>query len=174
MSQEILNENSFRQIEGESLPIFIRNVGELTLFYAPGYLAAAGKRKAAEIRQILSGEIPFGDPEYSELIRFASSACSYSSPVCNLKCTYCFAESARRSLSELDTEFILKSAREVLENCRESGAPFTAVFHGGGEPSLDPRMPELLTKLKAMSELACVPFFSYIATNGVMDAEKAR
>ena len=192
MSQEIQNENSFRQIEGESLPIFMRNVEELTLFYAPGYLAAAGKRNAAEIRQILSGEIPFGDPEYSELIRFASSACSewaeihdpasyrpvcltvYSSPVCNLKCTYCFAESARRSLSELGTEFILKSAREVLENCRESEAPFTAVFHGGGEPSLDPRMPELLTKLKAMSELAGVPFFSYIATNGVMDAEKAR
>ena len=192
MSPEILTENGFRQLDGEALPIFSRNIEDLTLFYAPGFLAAASGREAEEIRQILSGEIPFGNPDIADLIRFASSARSawavihdpasyrptcltiYSSPACNLKCSYCFAEGERDKDVQLDAEFILSSARTVLKNCKEMDIPFTAVFHGGGEPSLDPRMPGLWAELKEMSEKAGVPFFSYTATNGVMDAEKAR
>ena len=192
VSPETLNETGFRQLEDEPLPIFARNAEELTLFYAPGFLAAAREKEAGEIRLTLSGEIPFGDLPLSDLINFASSACSewavihdqasyrpacltiYSSQACNLKCAYCFAEGKRENALQLDTEFILRSAWGVLRNCRETETPFTVVFHGGGEPSLDPRLPELWTDLKDLSENAGVPFFSYIATNGVMDAERAR
>ncbi len=191
VNPEILTETGFRQLEGESLPIFTRDTEGLTLFYAPGFLAAAREMEAEEIRQTLSGEIPFGNLPFSDLINFASSACSswavihdpaacrptcltvYSSQACNLRCSYCFAEGQRKEFRQLDTDFILRSAGEVLENCKETGTPFTAVFHGGGEPSLDPRLPMLWTELKNMSEKEDVPFFSYIATNGVMDAEKA-
>lgn len=192
VNREIRTEAGFRQLEEELLPIFTRNEEELTLFYAPGYLAAAGAKEAAEILQTLSGEIPFGDLPLGDLIHFAASACSewamihdpasyrpvcltvYTSAACNLKCTYCFAEGDRDISRQLDRDYILTSARTVLENCRKKGTPFTAVFHGGGEPSLDPRLPELWTKLKDMCEASEVPFYSYIATNGVMDESKAR
>ena len=60
MSPDALNNGGFQQIEGISLPVFSRKADELTLFYAPGYLAAARIRTAAEITGILSGELPFG------------------------------------------------------------------------------------------------------------------
>ena len=193
MSPDVLNKDVFRQIEGVSPPVFFRNAGDLTLFYAPGYLAAAKKREAEEITGILSGDIPFGEdmtPHY--LIRAALSAQAiwqqmhdpenyrptcltlYTTLDCNLNCSYCFAKAAHREGVRLSKDLIMAAAREVAGNCREKGEPFTAVFHGGGEPSLDSRLPDLLTDLQWICKQAKVPFRSYIATNGVMDPEKAR
>ena len=193
MSPDVLINGGFQQIEGVSLPVFSREDGELTLFYAPGYLAAARTREAAEITGILCGELPFGEdmtPHY--LVRAAVSAQEiwrrmhdpenyrptclmlYSALDCNLSCSYCFAKAARQEGVRLSKELILAAAREVAANCREKGEPFTAVFHGGGEPSLDPRLPDLLADLQWICKKADVPFRSYIATNGIMDPEKAR
>ena len=193
MSPDVLNNGGFQQIEGVSLPVYSRNAGELTLFYAPGYLAAARTREAAEITGILSGELPFGEdmtPHY--LMQAAVSAQEiwqrmqdpdnyrptcltlYSTLDCNLNCSYCFAKAAHREGVRLSKELILAAAREVAGNCREKGEAFTAVFHGGGEPSLDPRLPDLLSDLQWICKKADVPFRSYIATNGIMDPEKAR
>ena len=193
MNPGILSDRSeFRRLEGEPLPIFSRPADDLTLFYAPGYLAAADAKTAEEIRDIILGEIPFGNLIAGHLINAAVSAQSqwarirdvssyhpvcltvYSSLACNLNCSYCFAKAEREPALMLDTEFILAAAREVLANCVNTGSPFTAVFHGGGEPSLDPRLPSLLECLRGLSEAEGVPFYSYIATNGVMEEEKAR
>ncbi len=193
MSPDALNKPEFRQMDAVSLPVFSRSVGDLTLFYAPGYLAAARKREAEEITGILSGELPFGEdmtPHY--LIQAACSAQDiwrrmhdpenywptcltlYTTLDCNLNCSYCFAKAARQEGVRLSKELILAAAREVAANCREKDEPFTAVFHGGGEPSLDPRLPDLLADLQWICKQANVPFRSYIATNGVMDSERAR
>ena len=193
MNQVILNEPGFRQIDDLDLPIFEWKLDRLTLFYAPGYLAAADPRRTEEIRGTLSGDLPFGDNLTAHyLINEAVSAQQewrmihdpadyhptcltlYSSLDCNLDCIYCFAKKSHENPQQLETDFILSSAKLVLENCREKSMPFTAVFQGGGEPSMDPRLPELLTELKGMSKSEAVPFQSYIATNGVMDEKKAR
>ncbi len=191
VNPEILSESGFRQIDGESLPIFTRKTDDLTLFYAPGYLAAADPKAGDEILQILMGEIPFGNLTAHHLIRFAQSAKDewrrmmdpaawkptcltvYSSMACNLDCVYCFASEEHRHENMIPSEFILDAAREVLSNCAEKKKTFTVVFHGGGEPTLDPRLPELLSSLQNLSAVFQVPFRSYLATNGVMDAEKA-
>ena len=192
MSREWGSKDGFCQPEGESLPVFFRQAGDLTLFYAPGYLAAAGPKEAAEILSILSGEIPFGNRTAHYLLQAALSAQDewrrmhdadlyrptclmlYTSLACSLNCTYCFAEQHHDTGLQLSEELILHAAREVLANCAEKALPFTVVFHGGGEPSLDPRLPALLTELRTLSERERLPFVSYIATNGVMGPEKAR
>lgn len=180
-------------MEDQPLPIFSRKLDDLTLFYAPGYLAAARDREAAEIRGILTGEFPFGDnmtPHY--LIQAALSALEirrrmhdpgnysptcltlYTTLDCSLDCSYCFARSAHQDGVRLSRELIAAAAGVVVTNCQKKGVPFTAVFHGGGEPSLDPRLPDLLADLQKICRKADVPFRSYIATNGIMDPEKAR
>lgn len=192
MNRETLNNLEFHPLEDVSLPIFRTEKDDLTLFYAPGYLAAATQKAAVEIQGILTGDLPFGNRTAHYLIQAAISAQDswrkrhdpenyqptcltlYSSLACNLKCSYCFAERVREPGSSLSKELIMAAAWEVLANCRKKAMPFTAVFHGGGEPSLDPRLPEILSDLKTLCAEGNVPFSSYIATNGVMEAEKAR
>ena len=181
----------FKVLPGEELPIFSGKLDDLTLFYAPGYLAAAREKEAEEICQILSGEIPFGNLIAADLINAAASARSrravqqdpayyqptcltlYTSLSCNLACCYCFAEKAHAPNLILPENLIREAAQEVLKNCAAQGVPFTAVFHGGGEPTQDPRLREILTDLRRMSEENGVPFHSYIAANGVMSEEMA-
>ncbi len=187
-----IDPSGFRLLEEAMMPIFSRKAGDLTLFYAPGYLAAAREKEAQEIRDILSGEIPFGNMTAAYLIEAARSAQSewyrrhdllnyaptcltvYSSQACNLKCSYCFAEHERDPRTDLDTERFADAVWDVAFNCSQADIPFTAVFHGGGEPSLDPRLPELLQTVRTICGTVRVPLYTYIATNGVMDAEKAR
>ena len=201
MNREFLTDQAhFRQIEGESLPIFTRKFEDLTLFYAPGYLAAAREAEAAGILGFLSGELPFGENTAGtvipgtvtlDLIQSAQTAETawhtfhtpennkpvcltlYTSLGCSLHCTYCFAEPERNSSLQLSREQIMNAAKDILANCREEQKSFTLVFHGGGEPTMDPRLPELLAALKALSLREQVPFYSYLATNGVMPEETA-
>ncbi len=186
------NEGGFRRIEDEPLPIFVRKAEALTLFYAPGYLVAACEAEAEEIRGILSGDLPFGNPAAGFLINSASYALGewqrrhnllfyepvcltvYSSLACSLNCSYCFAKHERNDQLDLDFGFFTDAAWKVAFNCMQHKEPFTAVFHGGGEPSLDPRLPEMLGELKKICGTTGLTLFTYIATNGVMDAEKAR
>ncbi|MBR6089702.1 MAG: radical SAM protein [Anaerolineaceae bacterium] len=181
----------FQKIGDQPLPVFSREADGLTLFYAPGYLAAARPDKAEEIRGILTGDLPFGCIAAHYLIRSAVSAEStwreihdpeYYEPVClalyptlscDLDCTYCFARHEHNG-SQLLYTAVMNSAWDVAANCEEKGIPFTVVFHGGGEPSLDPRLPHMLSELRGISAEVGIPFRSYIATNGVMEAEKAR
>ena len=182
----------FRQLEDEFLPIFSRKADDLTLFYAPGFLAAAGERDAERICQLIAGEIPFGNPTAGYLINSAVSAQDewrrihdlrfyepvcltvYSSLACNLNCSYCFAKQEHALHAKLDRELFLDAAWNVAFNCNQRHVPFTAVFHGGGEPSLDPRLPALLEELNKICVMCRIPLHTYMATNGVMNAEKAR
>ena len=192
MNPEIpINEAQFQPIPGVIPPVFARKFEELTLFYAPGYLAAARPQEAAEITGILAGELPFGNLVPHYLTRAALNAedkwrrCHdprlfkpvcltlYTSLACNLKCSYCFAESERNDGLQLSGAHIMRAAKKVLANCREKNEPFTVVFHGGGEPTLDPRMPDFLGELRTICSENHIPFRSYLATNGVMEEEKA-
>ena len=187
-----MSRDSFFRIIPETFPpIFSGMFDDLTLFYAPGYLVAAREKEAAEIRNIIIGEFPFGNLPAGELINAAISAQSgwsiqhdpycyhptcltiYSAAACNLNCIYCFAEKVHAQKMQLSGDLIFSAAEKVLRNCKELQVPFTVVFHGGGEPMQDFNLPGLLLNLNRMADGAQVIFHSYIATNGVMDADRA-
>ncbi len=183
----------FLRLEGITLPVYSRRADDLTLFYAPGFLAAARDKEAAEIRGVLAGELPFGEnmtPHY--LMDAARSAqdrwrmvhdpdnydpvCMtvYSSMACNLRCAYCFSENERKPVLPVSSNLIKEYADHIIrKTCIPKKETFTAVFHGGGEPSLDKRLPAIVKILRQMCMDAGVPFHSYIATNGVMEVHTA-
>lgn len=181
---------AFFRMEETSLPIFRGEITDLSLFYTPGFLCAANAASAAEISWQLTQPYP-GYFLALQLVQAARQAKErwerqhdpiswqpvcltiYSSLRCNLACGYCFS-APHEQVPETSTEFILDSARSLLPDCRRSGKPLSVVFHGGGEPSLDPRLPELFTQLKAIAKEAGIMLSSYLATNGVMSNERAR
>lgn len=98
----------------------------------------------------------------------------YLHNACNLKCSYCFSEATPRQAARLDLTAIRAGAERVGANCREADLPFTAVFHGGGEPMLDGTLTEAaLGTVEAVAARHGRPMFRYIATNGVMPARSA-
>ncbi|MEJ7583015.1 MAG: radical SAM protein [Acidimicrobiales bacterium] len=75
----------------------------------------------------------------------------YSNYHCNLACTYCLTESAPNvPRRELGAERMVELAAEA----RALG--FTALGVTGGEPFLQPDMPELLGRLAAMLPVVCL------------------
>ena len=80
------------------------------------------------------------------------------------------AETRQLSISAIQT-----AAKIVAANCAHHSQPFTVVFHGGGEPVLSWELIDQVQPfLKALAAQKGIPLFRYIATNGVMSAERAR
>ncbi len=114
----------------------------------------------------------------------------YLSNQCNLACGYCYSAPPAGAPSRVnsgltvlnDSAFpilpeaaISAAARLVASHCAAKGRPFTLVAHGGGEPTLHwHRLQEAWTVCAAIAEEHCVPFWSYIATHGVISADRAR
>jgi uncharacterized protein len=62
----------------------------------------------------------------------------------------------------------------VAESCQAQSQPFTLVFHGGGEPSLDWDLAkQALDAIENITDSHDLSLFRYIATNGVMTKGKA-
>jgi uncharacterized protein len=98
----------------------------------------------------------------------------YLNVACNLRCVYCYANPSPESGRPLDLKAIAAAAEMVASNCQRKGLPFTAVFHGGGEPTLDRgHADRVLALLSEVAEDSNLETFYYIATNGVMSEKKA-
>jgi len=100
----------------------------------------------------------------------------YLHTACNLHCTYCFAGSQplRVDTPRLNLKTIELAAEAVAEACAAQGRPFTVVFHGGGEPTLDQELADdALTIVERMAARCRLAIFRYIATNGIMSTQKA-
>ena len=172
-------------------PIFRRDERDRTLFYAPGWIAVAPRDLTEDFHSALLDSTRTDWPEVANLIRRAADAqrawsqlhtdpfaplclTLYLSNDCNLNCTYCFSQPHRASPTRLSLETIRAAAELVAENCRVRGAPFTVVFHGGGEPTLEygliNQALEIIENLAAQKSQS---IFRYIATNGVMSALRA-
>ena len=106
----------------------------------------------------------------------------YLSNRCNLGCSYCYSapkpgeseEPRHRATATLAIEHVRSAAATVAAHCLRKGRPFTLVAHGGGEPSLHP---ELLAEICDLTREVAAEFglrwWGYVATNGVMPADRA-
>jgi uncharacterized protein len=106
----------------------------------------------------------------------------YLSNFCNLRCPYCFASEVEdRSLpgggdkrKVVSTSAVGAAARLVAKNCAQRRTRFVLVLHGGGEPTIQWRLLKSLVHLtQAVAQQYDVPWFGYIATNGVMSESQA-
>lgn len=174
------------------LPIFARLEADSILYYTPGLVVRANLAARAAVEAEITGAPR--SPLLVELVRRAESARArwsglasrpyepvcltlYLDNRCNLACGYCYAAPAGpKSAGAAPTSLaaIRHAAELVAENCRRRGLPFTVVFHGGGEPTLDLRL--LQAALAVVEEAANsqrLMTFRYLATNGVMSETKA-
>jgi sulfatase maturation enzyme AslB (radical SAM superfamily) len=127
---------------------------------------AQGGRWSDELRRRAiraSGEGPPRAPYHPECLTL------YLHNECNLGCTYCYAGPGHERGGRLDLKAVAAAADLVAANCRAAGRHMTAVFHGGGEPSLYPReVDELLDLLRELAGRQRVELFCYVATNGLL------
>lgn len=105
----------------------------------------------------------------------------YLSNACNLACRYCFSAGSDRKAGRvsktnvLDIEHVRRAATFVAKHCSDKGLPFTLVIHGGGEPSLHFSLLKRVVELtRDIADQFHLPWWGYIATNGVMSRNRAR
>jgi uncharacterized protein len=171
------------------LPIFRWMMADYAVFYAPGYVCVVDPTAARAFEATI---VPEDHGAGGTLWRHAKAAVDqdrrwqtgdfvpesltlYMNNACNLGCTYCHTDPSQRSAERLDLDVIAAAAPLVAESCRHKGRPFFGVFHGGGEPVLErERIDRALSILEAVAAEYDVDLLRYVATNGVMPAEKAR
>jgi uncharacterized protein len=184
-------QTGFRQLKDRQLSIFRQDQAAFSLFYAPGYLVVVDKERVASFENSLSRSESSKWPAGDELRRHAFLAeqawlvtqTRHFAPVCltlylnnecNLNCIYCYADPSPHAGARLSLTAVRTAAEVVIKNCVARQYPFTVVFHGGGEPSLNRRLADrILDELELVAAQNNIPIFRYIATNGVMSAAKA-
>lgn len=97
---------------------------------------------------------------------------------CNLSCLYCYSEKNRveekDNLNENELLIcILKAAEIVASNCKAKNIPFFLGFQGSGEPLIYFKMLKNVFELiSAMAQKNNLKLFSFITSNGCMEAHK--
>lgn len=187
-------EPDFKPVPGQPRPIFRQDKVAYSIFYAPNCLCVASPVDAdwfettlASPQHLSSSVTTWGE----ELCRRADLAVAeavrqqqqpfnpecltlYLNNRCNLRCVYCFTNASQQTKTRLNLDTITAAARLVAQNCREKNLPFYVAFHGGGEPTFYRRQVEYaLFRLADVAQNYGVQLIRYIATNGVMSAEKA-
>lgn len=172
------------------LPVFFEQGTHYTTFYAPGCVVSA----APDHAETLASQIRAGDRHgWAGMLRqhatraLQEAAYLRQSPyqpecltlylhnACNLRCAYCYTDPARQADTRLDSGAVAAAADLVAANCQAKGLPFTAVFHGGGEPSLYPeQVDHLLEIIGHAAARRGLDVFRYVATNGVLSPDRAR
>jgi uncharacterized protein len=93
---------------------------------------------------------------------------------CNMRCRYCYSLPGADNRITLSDKAVREAARLVAGMCEKSNNPFTIVFHGGGEPTLNPRQVDrLLGIAQAEADRFGLQPRTYIATNGVVSEKTA-
>lgn len=185
----------FRPLRADGLPLFRRDTAEFTVFYVPGRLCvvprAEAERFAETIAPVKGGrppgeadwggelwrrvrEVIFEDQRRREAPFRPECLTLYLNNECNLNCVYCYADPSAVPTARLEMESISRAAELVAENCHDKNLPFTNVFHGGGEPTFHlERLRRALALLDGVALANEVTPFRYLATNGVLSAERA-
>ena len=180
----------FRPLHPCTAPIFRQDHETETWFYAPGYLVLTGTGHADALEARLKSGTP-DSPAAVELVRRGAIALRerngtgprpftplcltlYLNNTCNLACRYCYSEPDGKASQRLEMDMIQTATELVAKNCTARHRRMTVVFHGGGEPSLEQgRLEQALELVEQATQAHSVDLFRYIATNGVMPAERA-
>jgi sulfatase maturation enzyme AslB (radical SAM superfamily) len=182
---------SFCRLSGCELPIFRQDHSKDALFYAPGYLAVIDRRLLPSFTRHLQLGITERWPIVASLRHYATEAqrllqetlttpfrpvclTLYLNNECNLGRTYCYSNPTPRPAPRLSLPAIQAGVELVAQNCHARGRFLTAVFHGGGEPTLNHEA--LATALNEVEQVVAaynLSLFRYIATNGVMPQARA-
>lgn len=185
-------------------PVFRGRESHYTLFYVPGYVclstADASARLEAALANLACQQPPPTVPVASDvatgwallLWELAGKAQArsqeqlagpfepecltlYLNNECPLRCVYCYSDPSPRPGERLSLDAILAAARLVAGRCQARRVPMTVVLHGGGEPTLEWKLvAAVLGLLPKLSGQYGIPVRSYIATNGVISAARAR
>jgi sulfatase maturation enzyme AslB (radical SAM superfamily) len=182
----------FISIENCSLPVFEQTLQNNTLFYTPGMLVVANAHYAKQIEtQLLRAKPSIAIVSQLQYKAKTSKAIwtekyhhkqyrpvcltLYTSQKCNLNCSYCFSQDSQFAGEvDLSLERIKQGAEIVAGNCKRLGIDFSLVIHGGGEPTQDHRLGEIVNLIDAVVKKYHIGIFKYIATNGVMSEQKAK
>ena len=106
----------------------------------------------------------------------------YLSNYCNLECLYCFAADrgdrtearGAKELPVVNKTVVSAAARLVAKNCAAKGKKFVLVLHGGGEPTIHWGLVKGIVNLsRVIAQEYGIPWFGYIATNGIMPENRA-
>ena len=181
---------AFRPLGDARHPVFRWDRAGYALFYAPGYVSVVGLAHADQFEACLGSPLRGGNASAAgELWQRAGRAvleverqCAdpfspesltlYLNNECNLDCVYCYADPAGGPSLRLDARVIAAGAKEVALHCHRKGLPLTAVFHGGGEPTLHRReLERALELVEAAAAGQGIGCFRYIATNGCLSEE---
>jgi len=183
--------NGFQRLQASNLPIFRWERGAAVWFYTPGGLAVVPAGMAENFQSQTTGDPRSRQGAAAWLYQRAVQAqrawseisarpyaptclTLYLHNACNLACTYCYSATQTGPADHLTLATIRDAARIVAENCQRQGLPFTAVFHGGGEPTLYPaEVDAALDLLEGIAADNGLAIFRYIATNGVLRPERA-
>jgi uncharacterized protein len=184
----------FYPLSTAGLPIFRCDCDGYAAFYAPGCLCVVGLADAERFQAAIAPHpVDLDSPTRwaAELWHRAEAAVTeanrqaqglfrpecltlYMNNECNLRCIYCHTDPSQRPADRLNLKAIAAAAQVVAESCRQNGHVFYAVFHGGGEPTLDrDRVESALVTVEAIAAEHGVELFRYVATNGVMTETKA-
>ena len=97
-----------------------------------------------------------------------------------MRCIYCYAAEAEgghdkrdRHKNRVSASAVKRAAEFVARNCAEKNMPFRIVVHGGGEPSVHWDLVKQIEKItRAISKQFRIPWWGYIATNGILSDDQ--
>lgn len=168
------------------LPIFRDDRPGGTLFYTPGFTANVAGVAVAEVEACIAWRDvmhPLVRQAYGVLERvtehrgraFAPECLTiYLNNECNLRCRYCFTMPAHQPGERVSLDAVRSAGELVAQHCVRKARPLTVIFHGGGEPTLNfEHLKQVHAAAQAIAAAHQLEPFFYIATNGVMTAERA-
>ncbi|MBN1542629.1 radical SAM protein, partial [candidate division KSB1 bacterium] len=180
-----------------TLPIYYFSLRSHDVVYVPGQmLLTTKKERVALSRYWYEGEPEHGIVQLAERLQnraqdvlqrwrkhfekpFSPECVTiYLSNRCNLACPYCYATAGLESsaaLPVISLPIVEKAVSYAAEACAAAGRPLYLALHGGGEPTVHWRLlQQILASSRVMTGKVGVDLHTYIATNGVLSAEKAR
>jgi sulfatase maturation enzyme AslB (radical SAM superfamily) len=189
----MINTTEFSLLRGIPGPIYRSEGKDMNLYYAPGYLLRVDSGSIPGVeRQIFNFQDKPHEASVGALL--AHSTCAqrdwedllhrsyepqslhlYLNRRCQMACRYCFSDLPDLpDPAEISVDAVLAMAELVAKNCARENLSLVTVFHGGGEPVLSWRLIDKIQPgLLRLANMYEVRLLRYIATNGVMSAQRA-
>jgi sulfatase maturation enzyme AslB (radical SAM superfamily) len=165
-------------LDNDSAPAVRRHIGRLISSHLPAHdpRDAAVSAPLAAARQLVRAARESVDEQKQKSVRDFTPECLtiYVNNRCNLNCSYCYSANDGAPPQTVSGEAVRAASRLVAGACASRNIPFTLVFHGGGEPALNPPSVDRMLDIAAQETAERgIPLRTYIASNGVIPEDAA-